>query len=288
MRAVAVEVGGGLRVFEADGVDVMEPYPLDALCDGAHGAILAPWPNRLADGRYTFDGRDLQLDLSEPARHNAIHGLVRWRAFTPVHQAADRVVLAHRLVPSPGYPFTLDLAVEYRLGPGGLTVTCSAQNAGPEPLPYALGQHPYLAAGVGGVDAARLRVGARTRIVEDAARRVPVGRAPTAGTSLDLAEGRPLAGVVLDDALADLDRDADGRAHVGLERADGRSLDLWLDDAFRYLQLYTGEDLAPARRRRALAVEPMTAPANAFATGEGRIRLEPGERHRASWGLGLA
>ena len=49
------------------------------LCDGAHGAPLIPWPNRLADGRYSFDGADHQLALTEPERHNAIHGLMRWR-----------------------------------------------------------------------------------------------------------------------------------------------------------------------------------------------------------------
>jgi aldose 1-epimerase len=285
LRAVAVEVGGGLRVFEAAGRPVLEPYAPEAMCDGAHGAILAPWPNRVRDGRYRFDADEHQLDLSEPERQNAIHGLVRWRPWTPLLHEAECVVLGCRLPPSPGYPFALSLRVEYRLDADGLTTTITAENVGTSVLPYALGQHPYLAAGEGGVEGARLRLEARTRLLADAERRVPVGRAGTAGTPFDFGAGPRIGSMRVDDAFADLARDAGGRARVRLERADGGAAELWLDATFPYVQVYTGDDLAPARRRHAVAVEPMTAPANALRSGEGLVRLEPGGRHEARWGV---
>src|SRR5439155_22622704 len=111
-------VGAGLRELEhtaaQDG-----PRPL-LLGHGAHepvhsgaGQLLAPWPNRVADGRYRYDGEERQLDLTEPARGNAIHGLVRWDGWAPRELGADRVVLEHRLYPRPGYPYTLDLTAAY-------------------------------------------------------------------------------------------------------------------------------------------------------------------------------
>ena len=53
-RVTIVEVGGGIREYVAAERPVLDPYPLAEMCDGAHGAPLIPWPNRLADGRYSF------------------------------------------------------------------------------------------------------------------------------------------------------------------------------------------------------------------------------------------
>jgi aldose 1-epimerase len=287
LRATVVEVGGGLRALSAGARPLVEAYRQGALCDGAHGAILAPWPNRLEDGRYSVDGREYQLDLSEPDRHNAIHGLVRWRSWQAVRHEPHRVVVAVRLHPTPGYPFALDLSADYTLGPEGLRVSVTATNQGTQALPYALGQHPYLFPGEGGVDAARLTLRARTHLLADPERRVPVAREATRGTALDYGAGRAIGSGRLDDAFTDLERDEGGRAWVRLEGDDGRVVELWQDASFPYLQVYTGEELAPERRRRALAVEPMTAPANALRSGEGLLRLGPGERHTAAWGLRL-
>jgi aldose 1-epimerase len=60
---------------------------------------------------------------------------------------------------------------------------------------------------------------------------------------------------------------------------------LWVDEAYRYLMVYTGDTLAPERRRRGLAVEPMTCAPNAFVSGDGLVRLEPGAEHIAEWGI---
>ncbi|MGH9297824.1 MAG: aldose 1-epimerase family protein, partial [Acidimicrobiales bacterium] len=151
-RATVVEVGGGVREYEVDGRPVLDPYPLGAMCDGAHGAVLIPWPNRLADGSYRFDGVDYQVALTEPGKANAIHGFLRWRSFQAAEQAPERVVMSTNLRPLMGYPFDLEVKVAYELGDGGLRVVTTATNLGPAPCPYGHGQHPYLSPGEGLID----------------------------------------------------------------------------------------------------------------------------------------
>jgi len=248
-HAVVVEIGGGLRTYG----DVLDGYGLDEMCTSGRGQVLAPWPNRIVDGVYDFDGQRHQLALSEPARQTAIHGLVRWASWRAVERDEARVVLEHVLHPQPGYPFTLRLRVDYRLGADGLTVRTSAENIGPTACPFGCGHHPYIAPGASTID--------------DLVVRIP-GREP-----------EPLGSKVLDTTFTDLERDADGcwRLHAG-------GVTVWADESWPYVHLFTGDPL-PDVARRSLAVEPMTCPPNAFRTGEGLIRLEPGDRFEGTWGI---
>ncbi|MGH3843874.1 MAG: hypothetical protein ACRDS0_20870 [Pseudonocardiaceae bacterium] len=92
-RMTLVEVGGGVRSYTHDGRAVLDGYPADQMCTGARGTPLIPWPNRLADGAYTYAGTDYQVALTEPEAHNAIHGFLRWRNWTLRERETDRVVL---------------------------------------------------------------------------------------------------------------------------------------------------------------------------------------------------
>ncbi|MDQ2895787.1 MAG: galactose mutarotase, partial [Actinomycetota bacterium] len=166
-RVVAVQVGGGLRSYSADGQDVLDGYAPGEMCSGGRGQLLAPWPNRVAGGRWQHAGRPMQLALTEPEAGNAIHGLVRWAAWAVAEHEPDRVRLIHRLHPQPGWPGTLDLRVEYRLTADGLTVASEAVNVGPEPCPYGIGAHPYLTLGTPSIDPILLELPARSRLQAD-------------------------------------------------------------------------------------------------------------------------
>jgi aldose 1-epimerase len=283
---VVVEVGGGIRAYRAGGRDVLDGYGSDEMCSGGRGQVLVPWPNRLRDGRYEFGGTAHQLDLSEPGHGNAIHGLVRWASWTATEQTGDRLVMRHLLHPRPGYPFTLDLAVEYELADDGLTARLTATNVGRGPCPVGAGAHPYLTLGTARVDGLVLTAPGATRLLADD-RGLPAGAEPVDGGRYDFRRPRAIGDQVLDTCFTDLARDADGRAHVRLEDpATGRRVALWLDGAHRHLMLFTGESLAdPARRRRGLAVEPMTCAPDALASGDGLTVLAPRERLSASWGI---
>jgi aldose 1-epimerase len=278
-RAVVVGVGGGLRAYWVGDRPVLDGYSVVAMCSSGRGQLLAPWPNRIEDGSYEFEGRTHQLALDEPERRNAIHGLVRWLQWSVVEREPDRVALEHRLHPRPGYPFSLALRAEYSLAPDGMTVQLEGTNIGPEACPYGIGAHPYFAAGDVLVDDLELSVPAWT-VLRANERSLPVGKEPVEGTELDFRKPRPIGALRLDHCFTNLERDDDGRARIQV----GDTATLWVDESYPYVMVFTGDPL-PDVARRSLAVEPMTCAPNAFRSGEGLIRLEPGEAHSGSWGI---
>jgi aldose 1-epimerase len=283
-RAVVVEVGGGLRSYSAAGRELLDGYGPDEMSTSGRGQLLIPWPNRVRDGSYEFDGQRHQLALDDPEEQDAIHGLVRWASWRVGERGPDRVVMEHTLHPQPGYPFTLELAVEYLLSDRGLRVLMTATNAGPEACPYGCGAHPYLTLGTDSVDSLVLHAPARTILRSDE-RGIPVGAEFVEDTEYDFRRPRPIAATRLDHAFTELERDADGITRIELrDPAAGDGLTLWADGRFAYLMLFTGDTL-PDGGRRSLAVEPMTCPPNALQTGEALVRLEPGESFSGSWGV---
>jgi len=283
-RVAVVESGGGLRAYEVDGRELLDGFPPGEQPRSGRGQVLAPWPNRIEDGSYEFDGKRLQLPLTEPEHRNAIHGLVRWAPWNLVDAAPDRAVLDYTLEPQPGYPFSLALSIEYVLSDAGLTVTTTARNIGAGPCPFGSGQHPYLTLGTPTIDTLSLRMPARVVVVSDE-RGLPVRSESVDGTEHDFRGGRTIGGTVLDNAYTELERDGDGRACVLLDDANGGSgVTLWVDETYLYLVVFTGDPL-PDVARRSIAVEPMTCPPNAFRSHDSLIRLEPGESIASTWGI---
>ncbi len=286
-RATIVEVGGGVRDYVTGDRAVLDSYPLDAMCDGAHGTPLIPWPNRLGDGRYRFDGVEHQVGLTEPEKHNAIHGFLRWRSWRAVEHEVHRVVMHARIHPQTGFPFIIDVRVAYELGDEGLVVSTTATNLSDHPAPYGCGQHPYLSPGDGLIDDCTVQLDARTRILTDDEHQLPIGVEAVEGTDFDFRNGRRLGDQVIDFAFTDLARDSRGRAWARLSAPDGDQVALWVDEHHPYLELYTGDTLAVPRRRRGLGTEPMTCPPNALQSGRDLIRLDPGRSVTTTWGVRL-
>jgi aldose 1-epimerase len=283
-RVVVVEVGAGIRSYSVDGASVLDGYGAEDLITSGRGQVLIPWPNRLRDGSYEFDGSSYQLALTEPEHGNAIHGLVRWAGWTVAEREPNRVLMTHALHPQPGYPFSLALSIEYELTDAGLAIRTTATNVGGARCPYGAGAHPYLTLGTPTVDSLELQVPGRT-LVEPDERGLPIGTTEVEGTEYDFRSPRPIRQTKLDHCFTDLERDEGGAARVRLFDPDGsRALELWVDGAYRYLMLFTG-DTRPDVNRRSIAVEPMTCPPNAFRSGDDLIVLEPGETVTSSWGI---
>jgi aldose 1-epimerase len=283
-QAVVVEVGGGLRTYDAGGRPVLDGYDEQTMVTAARGQPLLPWPNRLHTGRYTWDGQEHSVPVDEPEQDNALHGLTKYRLWTAEPEGEAAVTMRLRLLPQPAYPFALDLAVRYALAADGLTVTTSAVNAGDTDAPYGHGAHPYLSAGTGRLDAALLQVPASTWLPTGPAQ-VPLGREPVEGTPYDFRTARPIGPLHVDHAFTDLLRDDRGRATLVLSAPDGPRVELWVDEHFGYLEVFTGDPLPEPERRRGLGVEPMTCPPDAFRTGEDVVRLRPGQEHVTQWGI---
>jgi aldose 1-epimerase len=282
-RAFVTEVGAGLRAYSAGGRELLDGYGADEMSRSGRGQMLIPWPNRIEDGVYEFEGERHQLALNQVGERNAIHGLVRWVPWRIAEREPNRVLLRYGLHPQPGYPFFLDLAVDYLLSEQGLRVEVTARNVGSKACPYGAGAHPYLTVGTPTVDSLLLRAPARTVLQSDD-RGIPTGQAAVEGTAFDFRSERAIGATVLDHCFTDLERDEDGIARVELRTPDGGGLTLWVDQSIPYLMLFTGDPL-PDVARRSLAVEPMTCPPNAFRTGEALLRLEPGASVASSWGI---
>jgi aldose 1-epimerase len=289
-RASVTELGAGLRELAFRGQPLIAGYEPDELPPAAAGALLAPWPNRIDGGRYVFGGTEFQLALTEPAHENAIHGLTRWTAWTPVTHAAGTVVLRSAPHGYQGYPFCVEIDAEYRLeADTGLHVAITARNRGGVAAPYGTGSHPYLTVRAPSVDDCQLTVPADRWLPMDD-RGIPSGpEAPVADTAYDFRQPRVIGGTQLDHALTGLERDGEGRAWAQLAADGGLAaaprVGLWAGPGYRWLQVFTGDSLGPERRRKAVAIEPMTCPPNAFVTGDDLIVLEPGQSVTHTWGI---
>lgn len=281
---VVTEVGAGLRSYVAAGRAVLEGFDAEERAAGGRGQLLLPWPNRIRGGRYRWQGVEQQLDLTEPAKGGAIHGLTRWVSWRLLERSEAHARCGYVLHAGPGWPFVLGCEVGYSLGSDGLVVRTRATNLGATPCPWGTGAHPYLHPGGPRVDDAVVAVPAGRRLVVDEVG-IPVGEEPVDGTTYDLRRPQPIGARRLDTTYTDLERDADGRARVVVTRPDGPPVTLWVDHAYPYLQLFTGDTLPDARRRTGLAVEPMTCAPDAFNSGAGLVVLEPGQVHEASWGI---
>lgn len=287
-RVVVVSVGAGLRSYEVAGRAVFDGYDVGTMCDGARGQTLVPWPNRVRDGRWRWQGDDMQLALTEPSQHNAIHGLVRWLGWEVADRSDSAVAWRCTSYPQPGYVWPLDVQVRYELGDGGLTVTTTITNRGTSPAPVAAGAHPYLTAGTPLIDECELEVPASTWL-PTGDQQIPTGRQDVAGTPYDFRSPRAIGDTEIDYTYTDLTRDADGRCAVRLRAPSGDVSSLWVGAAYDYVEIFTGDALPdPARRRRGLGVEPMTAPPDALATGESLVVLEPEQSWTGQWGITTA
>ncbi|WP_421733165.1 aldose epimerase [Cellulomonas sp.] len=274
--------GGGLRALVVDGVPLVETYPEGAPAPQCAGAVLFPWPNRVRDGRWTQRGVTHQLPVNEPGLGHAGHGLVGGTLFAARARARDRVTVVGSVTAPPGYPFSLTLAVTYELTPRGLTVTSQVCNDSPVPAPVALGAHPYLRIGDVPTEDLVLRVPADTHLPLDE-RLIPRDAAGVDGTAFDLRRGRRLGTDDLHACFA-----VTPGSSTTVTAPDGRALELWADDDFAYRQVYVSRAYpAPGDEssRRALAVEPMTAPGDALNSGTGLRWVPPGGRWRLAWGI---
>ena len=284
-EAVIASVGASLRVLTFDGRDLVVPFDADEVRPGYRGTTLAPWPNRIVDGRYTFGGIEHQLALTEPARGQALHGLLAWAEFEDRLVLDDRVVLAAVIEPQTGYPFRVEVETEYRIDVDGLRQTVTARNLGADAAPWGTGPHPYLVAGPAGrVDDWTLTLPASEVLTVTPDRLSPVGlEAVSEHPQWDFRAARPIGDVFIDHAFTSLAR-TDGVAEVRVVTDAGTGVAITFDERCSWVQVHTADNPGiDAIHRIGLAVEPMTCPPDAFNSATDLVVLEPGATHAAFW-----
>lgn len=282
-RAEIGTVAAVLRSLQVAGVQLTEPLDGRTSPPFANGIILAPWPNRVRDGKWMLDGEEQQLDITESARGNALHGLLRFADYEVREQSASSVTLGAFIPPQHGWPFPLDTWVRYEVRADGLTVTHGVRNLGDRPAPYATGAHPFLRIGDTPVEELELTVAAGTYVDVDE-RLNPIGEKPVDGTRFDARGGLRVGDVDYDTAFGGV-VPQDG-ASAWLTAPDGATLELVQDVDWGYVQVFTTPEFPRAGGTgTAVAIEPMTAPPDALNSGQSLQWIEPGASSEGSWGL---
>lgn len=281
---IVVEVGGGLRTWTRDGVDILAGYESDSPCTSARGQQLIPWPNRIRDGRYTYGGVERQLALTEVDLGNASHGLVRWAPWRLVERTDTSITVGHRLFPQPGWEWHLESTTTYAVSPDGLTVTTRVTNVGEGTAPFGYGAHPYIAIGDTPVGEVEITVQAANHIEVDE-RLLPIRTSTVAGEVTDFRERKAIGTHHVNTAYTDLEV-VDGRWTVTIATPGRPVVDVWADAAsLPWAQVFSGKAEADQDGEHGIAVEPMSCPADAFNSGDSLLELAPGQSWQGTWGI---
>ncbi|MFT8593768.1 MAG: aldose 1-epimerase family protein [Bifidobacterium sp.] len=284
--ATIAELGAGLRALTFEGHDIVVSYDPNRTIPCCNGYVLVPFPNRLEDGEYSFEGTDHALPIDERDRQTALHGL-GYRYMWDLKSLTDTsVTLTWRTPAIIGYPFDVLVTVTYSLDDDGLAMTCTATNLGECDAPWAFGMHPWLSNGRSGygndeIEAdnalCSLRVPGNAHVIASKDRLLPQGEESVEHTAYDIREATSLRGRSFDDAWTDLDRAEDGSSTAVFTRPDGIAVHLTGDATINAWQVCTGTGFPAESHPAGVAVEPMTAYANAFRTGRDLVSIRARE-----------
>ncbi|WDF32812.1 aldose 1-epimerase family protein [Arthrobacter agilis] len=283
--AVVLGLGAAVRELTYRGRPLVVGFGPDEDMPNFRGAFVAPWPNRIADGRYSFDGADHQLAVNEPERGTALHGLVFDVPWDLVDHTASSVTLSCTIRPTEAYPFELALEVRFAVDGSGFRTDVTALNTGTARAPYGVCPHPYLVAGTSPLDDWVLELHADTVLTVTPDRLLPVAKESVTGTPFDFRSAHALGDVQIDHAFTGIRRDAAGLASVRVtDPRAGTGAAMIFDATCPWVQIHTADlPKKPESTRLGLAVEPMTCPPEAFNSGEDLVVLAQGETHRTGW-----
>lgn len=238
---------------------------------GFNGMVLAPWPNRIADGKYQFGENVFQLEINETDRNNALHGFAYKTDFEIKSQTPSEIVLEAKLTESNGYPFEIHLQLKYKLSESGFRCDVLATNNSIQAAPFGIAFHPYYPVD----DQTKISIPAKSQILTNN-QMIPISDQPNPKKEFFFDD------VDFDDCFTELERD-NSIAQIQIQSEDKR-ITLWQDEAFDYVMVYTTNDFeAIDGKAKAIAIEAQSCPANAFNTNP--PLLQPAESFTGSWGV---
>ena len=283
--AVISPVGAALMALTLSGNKVIERVA-PGRPELYAGVVMAPWSGRIEGGKWIdAEGAQRLFDVNEPARNNALHGLVYDKEFEVKKSTASSVELVIEITPTNGYPHALRLAVSYELEDGELYASFAVKNLSNTKAVFGIGFHPYFS--TAWADAPlELQVGAES-VLELNENMIATGKAKVSDANKDLRAGKALSEVKLDDDFTDLEF-VHGIATTKLVTASGAGLEVWQEDAFKHTVIYTPEEFpTQSGSIKAIAIEPCSSAVNAFNSKQDLIALAPGETRSGSWGIRL-
>lgn len=281
VSAVISPKGAGLHALQVHGRTVMPLDTQDGRTRWYSGHTLAPWPNRMRDGEWVFEGSALAAPVND-GKGNALHGLVAQRDFEIVEQGPDAVTLECLLGGDAVYPFAVRVRVTYTVDADGLTCAFGGRNESGKRVPFAIGTHPFFPF----TDDCTITINAANAFVVDQ-RLLPTG------DLVDLGQWHAQSGVpipmstfVVDDCFTTLARDTAGIAHTLVTYPDGFATDVWQDAGLPNTVIFVTHAFEWSDgSTNAVAIEPQTTPTDSFNSGTDLTWLAPGEELSVRWGV---
>lgn len=274
VSAVISTEGAALIGLSVSKLDLIEPNTRDGLYAGK---ILAPWPNRIKDGKYSFNKKDYQLPVNEVSKNNSLHGLVANCHWEVILQDQSKVILQHLLNQPDIYPGKLQLQVSYEIIEQGVEISVLSENVGDISAPYGVSIHTYLVAGALVKNNELLLQLPTDQFLEvDAERLLPIKLQPVTGTNFDFISLKKISDLFIDHAFK---YSSDYPRSISLLNAEGQGAEMIFDEQSKWIQIHTADRDLQADSRMAVAIEPMTCPPDAFNSGIDLIVLEPGKKH---------
>lgn len=266
--------GAALIGLSVDSFNLIEPSTRDGLYAGK---ILAPWPNRIRDGKYSFNKNDYQLPINEVSKNNSLHGLVANSLWEITFQNQSKVILEYLLDQPAIYPGKLQLQVTYEIIESGIEIAVLSENIGDISAPYGVSIHTYLVAGESVKNNELfLQIPADQFLEVDAERLLPIKLQPVDGTNFDFTNSKKISDQFIDHAFK---YSSNYPRSISLLNAEGKGAEMIFDDQSKWIQIHTADRDLQADSRMAVAIEPMTCPPDAFNSGVDLIVLEPGKKH---------
>ena len=264
-------IGARIMSFTNTGEEIMKTAK-DEL-QGYNGMVLAPWPNRIPDGKYSLEDQEYQLEVNELDRNNALHGFAFKTEFEVTNHSDNQIYLDTVLTNPRGYPFEILLQLQYKLDSKGFSCQVTATNQSAIDAPFGIAFHPYYPVD----DETQISIPAKTHTLTDR-QMIPIGVEQNPHKTIRFAD------VDFDDCFSELERQ-NGIAKVKIQSTK-QLITLWQDEAFDFVMVYTTNEFdALQGSKQAIAIEAQSCIANSFNTNP--PLLKPGESLLGSWGLTL-
>ncbi len=248
------------------------------------GANLIPFPNRIQEGRYSFQDEQYQLEKNYPEEGNACHGFIYDKTFEIIDQKIQKdfceIVLGYNYDGElPGYPFPFRVKLFYTLNSTSDFIRRTIiENTGPGPMPIGNGWHPFFKL-CDHVNGLMLKLPKASELI------------PMTANIPNIEKDREnfpeiyfrIQNNELDSCYY-LTEDTTLHYTIIYDESENIGLELWQEAGpgkYNYLQIYTPPD------RRSIALEPMSCNVNAFNNQEGLVVLKTGEKFDARFGIKL-
>ncbi len=267
LAEIDLNCGAALTRLVLSREDVIKyPLKVDDPGRGYPSALLFPFPNRIKDGRYTFEGNEYRLDINDQETFSAIHGLIAFKPFEIEKQEkASATLLFTYHGEMEGYPFPYEFRITYTLRKSKLDISVIAKNTGEKSMPFGFGWHPYF--GISGKPIAEMEVHVPDRNkIELSDRFIPTG-----DSSFEHEGIIPLKNTILNNVFSVAGKTK--KSEVSLKHED-KKLVVSQESGpgkLEYFILYTPPT------RDCIAIEPQSCNTNAFNNGDGLQMLKPGE-----------